>query len=330
MRAHAREGLPWRGVCGIIRAKRAREGSFRAATPHNTGTAAMSTSKDIKNLAHAQEETPEELEALKLWWEAHGNLVTGVLVVLLLAVVGTRQWNRWRENRRVAAMEAFQNANTPEELEETIHAAKSAEVVPLARIRLGNERYARGEWELALASYEEFVRETPKHPLAPLARVGAAHSLEALGRLAEAEKAYADFAGENPESFLAAEAALGEARTLVLQGGEARARGKAMLDLFLTENAGKDWAAYADELLRAIDRLAVPEPAGAAVDAIDAIDATDTVAEESAEEATAVAEETAGKMPALPGEETAGETPAAATDAEEAPAAPEEAPAPEA
>ncbi len=298
----------------------------------------MSTSKDLKNLAHAQQETPEELQALQDWWESHGNAVTIVLVALLVAVLGFRQWNSWRARRDTAAMEALQAASSPEQLEEEIGAARSAAVVPLARLRLANLRSAAGENDLALAAYDAFLADTPSHPLASVARIGRAHVLEALGRLDEAEEAYAAVAGETPASAFIQDATLGQARVLILKGGEEnKARSKAMLDLFLAENADTDWAASADELIRAIDRLEMPEPAPET----DLNAFLDAPAAEAAPEAAEAPATPAAEAPAAPAAEApAPEAPVAeATPAAEAPAAPAaeapaapaaEAPAPEA
>ena len=220
----------------------------------------MSTSKDLKNLAHATEETPEELEELKLWWERHGNIVTTILVALLVVVVGVRQWRSWRQSREQAAMDAMQNAVTADQLEEAAVSSKSAAVTALARLRLAGMRYESGEYELSLEAYEAFLRDSPNHPLVCVAKSGAAHALEALGRLDDAEEAYAAIAEDPTSSPFSADASLGQARVLVLKGTEeSKARGKAMLDLFLAENAGTAWAGSADELLRAIDRLKMPE-----------------------------------------------------------------------
>ena len=69
---------------------------------------AMAT--DMKNLAHAQGDTPEELENLKEWWNEHGNLVTIVLLVVLAAVVGFKQFAAWRERRQANAMAELRQA----------------------------------------------------------------------------------------------------------------------------------------------------------------------------------------------------------------------------
>lgn len=284
----------------------------------------MSTSKDLKNLAHATEETPEELEELKLWWERHGNIVTTILVALLVVVVGVRQWRSWRQSREQAAMDAMQNAVTADQLEEAAVSSKSAAVTALARLRLAGMRYESGEYELSLEAYEAFLRDSPNHPLVCVAKSGAAHALEALGRLDDAEEAYAAIAEDPTSSPFSADASLGQARVLVLKGTEeSKARGKAMLDLFLAENAGTAWAGSADELLRAIDRLKMPERKDDVTAFLDAPAAEAEAPAEGGEKTDAPAED--GEKTDAPAADA--EAPAEGGEKTEAPAAETEAPA---
>ena len=53
-----------------------------------------------------------------------------------------------------------------------------------------------------------------------------------------------------------------QARSLILAGK--KDEGKKVLDLFITENAGTRWAAYADELIKAKNRLVLPSAPAAA------------------------------------------------------------------
>ncbi len=104
---------------------------------------------DMKNLAHAQGDTPEELENLKAWWNEHGNLVTIVLLVVLAAVVGAKQFNSWRERRQANAMAELRQASDPEALEALVRTAP-ASVVPLARLQLGAYNCGRHTYVRAL------------------------------------------------------------------------------------------------------------------------------------------------------------------------------------
>ena len=283
-------------------------------------------STDTKNLAHAQGDTPEELENLKEWWNEHGNLVTIVLLVVLVAVVGFKQLNAWRERRQANAMAELRQAADPEALEALVRSGPKS-VVPLARLQLGAWYYGRRNFDLALDAYQGILDDSPDHALAgPLAAVGVAQCEEALGRVERAAELFAAFAAANTNSYLAPLATIGEARCLVLQGTEeSRAKGKQILDLFLTESPGTAWAAQADEVIRARNRLSVPA-APAAVDVETLLagpgEATADAVADALAEPEAPAPEPAAE-PAPEAEAPAPEAPAA----EPAPEAPAEEPA---
>ena len=127
--------------------------------------------KEDRNLAHAAPETIDELEAFKDWWDAHGNKVTIVLIAVLALVVGFQQFTRWREKSAERAMSAFDQARTPEALEELIAAGKSAAVTPLARLRLAGVYFAEGKYDLSQSVYDAFLKSNGKHPLADVAKL---------------------------------------------------------------------------------------------------------------------------------------------------------------
>lgn len=252
--------------------------------------------KEDRNLAHAAPEAIDELEAFKDWWDAHGNKVTIVLIAILALVVGFQQFTRWREKSAERAMSAFDQARTPEALEEIIAADKSSAVTPLARLRLAGVYYSTEKYDLAQSAYEAFLKKNAKHPLADIAKVGLAHCLEAQGKVAEAAAAFGAFADARPDSFLAATARLGQGRNLILAGSHDE--GKRILDLFIAEKAGTTWAAQADEIVQAIGRIAIPAPSAPMTDIASLFDS----AAVNAEEAEPAAEAAPAPAEAAPGE----------------------------
>jgi predicted negative regulator of RcsB-dependent stress response len=280
--------------------------------------------KEDRNLAHAAPETIDELEAFKDWWDAHGNKVTIVLIAVLALVVGFQQFTRWREKSAERAMSAFDQARTPEALEELIAAGKSAAVTPLARLRLAGVYFAEGKYDLSQSVYDAFLKSNGKHPLADVAKVGLAHCLEAQGKVADAAAAFGAFADARAESFLAPTARLGQGRSLILAGSHDE--GKRILDLFIAEKAGTAWAAQADEIVQAIGRIAVPE-VSAPTDISSLFESAVEVPDAAAAEAAATDEKPAEAAPAEAAPPAA-ENPAEAAPAAEKPA--EAVPAPEA
>ncbi len=52
-------------------------------------------------MAHYDLEEQEQLDTLKTWWKMYGNLVTGVITVIALAMAGWQGWN-WYQNTQAA------------------------------------------------------------------------------------------------------------------------------------------------------------------------------------------------------------------------------------
>jgi predicted negative regulator of RcsB-dependent stress response len=57
-------------------------------------------------------EEQEQLDELKTWWKMYGNLVTGILVVVALAVAGWQGWNWWQRQQAVKASAVFSGLQT--------------------------------------------------------------------------------------------------------------------------------------------------------------------------------------------------------------------------
>lgn len=57
-------------------------------------------------MAHYDLEEQEQIDSLRTWWRMHGNLVTGIVVALSLAVVGWRVWG-WHQTSQSAKAAAL-------------------------------------------------------------------------------------------------------------------------------------------------------------------------------------------------------------------------------
>ena len=141
-----------------------------------------------KNLAHATSaQTPEELVAVKEWWKKHGDRLSTIVLVVLVAIIGYQFYERRVSGKDANASLAYSHAMSVDELENVIATYKSSAVAPLAQIRLASEYYQTQQYDLALEAYEKFLRQYPKHPFAVIAQLGKAHAIEAQGNFAEAE-----------------------------------------------------------------------------------------------------------------------------------------------
>lgn len=50
-------------------------------------------------MAHYDLEEQEQIETLKTWWKMYGNLVTGVITVVCIAVIGWQGWNWYQRGQ---------------------------------------------------------------------------------------------------------------------------------------------------------------------------------------------------------------------------------------
>ena len=216
-----------------------------------------------KNLAHAQKETVPELEELKEFWGKHGDKISYALLAVLVLVIGYQQYGKWRVRNSAESFMELTAADTPELLEQFIAKNQSPDHTALARLRLAKNNYAEGKYQNAKEIYEAFLKAHPRNPQSDIAKIGVAFCAEALGEADEAAKLFKNFADANPDSYLAPQARIGLGRALILAGK--KDEGKQVLDLFITECAGTEWARQADEVLRNRNRLTIPKP----VDQID-------------------------------------------------------------
>ena len=57
-------------------------------------------------------EEQEQLDELKTWWKMYGNLVTGILVAVALAVAAWQGWNWWQRQQSAQASALFSALQT--------------------------------------------------------------------------------------------------------------------------------------------------------------------------------------------------------------------------
>jgi predicted negative regulator of RcsB-dependent stress response len=57
-------------------------------------------------------EEQEQLDELKTWWKMYGNIVTGILLVVALAVAGWQGWNWWQRQQAAQASAVFSALQT--------------------------------------------------------------------------------------------------------------------------------------------------------------------------------------------------------------------------
>ena len=58
-------------------------------------------------MAHYDLEEQEQIDSLKTWWRMYGNLVTGIVTVVALAVIAWQGWNWYQRNQAAQASAVF-------------------------------------------------------------------------------------------------------------------------------------------------------------------------------------------------------------------------------
>lgn len=111
-------------------------------------------------MAHYDLEEQEQLDAIKTWWKMYGNLVTGVVAAIAIAVVGWQGWN-WYQNRQAAQASAIFTA-----LEEAISAKDNGRIKAisgeLTEKFSGTSYAALGAMAAAKASFDAGDLKTAK------------------------------------------------------------------------------------------------------------------------------------------------------------------------
>lgn len=181
-------------------------------------------------MAHYDLEEQEQIDSIKAWWNAYGNLVTMLLLALAVAVVGWRGWNWYQDGEAGKAAAVF------DALEQAVDARDAQKIKGLAgelTEKHGRTSYAgmgamiaarhsfdNGDLKTAKAQLN-WVAENGREEVRDLARLRLAAVLldeqayeEALKQLsAKPAEAFAARFDEMKGDVLAAQGKKGEART---------------------------------------------------------------------------------------------------------------------
>src|SRR5450759_3109707 len=112
---------------------------------------------------------------------------------------------------------------------------------------MGREMYQAGDYAGAVALYQRFEKEFPKHPLKAVAGMGQIQCKEAMGQVTEAAEAYTRFAQVKAGHYLAPLATLGRARCLAVMGRGEDAR--QVYEEFIAANPKSPWAREAEDAI---------------------------------------------------------------------------------
>ena len=176
-------------------------------------------------------EEQEQLDELKTWWKMYGNLVTGILVAVALAVVAWQGWNWWQRQQSVQASALFSGLQTAvaqkdakrarelageliDKYSATAYAGMGALLAARAQVDAGDAKNARVQLAWAAENAKDAgLRELARLRLAAVLLDEKAYD-EALKQLAaEPAAAFAPRFAELRGDILAGQGKTAEART---------------------------------------------------------------------------------------------------------------------
>ena len=159
---------------------------------------------------------PEFIPVIE-WWEKDGKQTVIWLVAALAIFGGYKGWQAKTAATKAAASDALVSAYTTEEIEQAVANYGSKAAGGALKLRLAKSYYDAGNYEGALAQYEDAAKgDLEGFEAIPV--VGKAQCLEALGKTDEALAAFDAFAEANPKAYLTLTAQLGGARCVAAKG----------------------------------------------------------------------------------------------------------------
>lgn len=176
-------------------------------------------------------EEQEQLDELKTWWKMYGNLVTGILVAVALAVVAWQGWNWWQRQQSAQASALFSGLQTAamqrdakrsrelageliDKFSSTSYAGMGAMLAARAQLEAGDAKNARAQLTWAAENAKDpGLRELARLRLAAVMLDEKAYD-DALKQLAaEPAAAFAPRFAEMRGDVLAAQGKTAEARS---------------------------------------------------------------------------------------------------------------------
>lgn len=183
-----------------------------------------------------QHEVTQVLEFLK----RYGKLIGAGIVAAAIAIIVSQNMAARKAADIAEAENMFQQARTPQQLEDLIETYPATPTAPIALLNLAKQLFNEGEIAQARVQYERFLKEYKNSDQLPMAEFGLAHCTEAAGDAAAAADTFRDFLAAHPGDYLEAPAVLALARCLEQSGQTDRAR--ITLEDFLAQNAASAWS----------------------------------------------------------------------------------------
>jgi len=215
----------------------------------NTMTDKKKTSEEPAPQGHHH----DELAEVKQFIETYGKPAVTALLVVMIAIGAFQMYTTRKQNRIDESARQLAAARSIPDFEAVYANYGKTKAAPRALLAAAKLYYDNANYEIAIAKYEEFLREFPEDRMVSTAELGRIFCIEARNynaAIEEASAAYAAFAVANPDSFLAPQAIFGQARCLEQLGKLDEAR--AIYEDFIAKQAESAWVIRAEDLLEQV------------------------------------------------------------------------------
>jgi tetratricopeptide (TPR) repeat protein len=174
-----------------------------------------------------------------IFWEKHGRKVVSIIVAVLALGVAAFLWQKRAAQEEENAAARLAEARDAVSLQRIIQDYQGKNVAAAAMIRLGDIYFRDGKYSEAVAVYQKFLTEYPRHPFVQSARLGLAAVQEAQGDLQAAKEQYLQLASSDPTGYVSLAARMGAARCAEAVGQTKEAR--KMYEELLPAAQGSPW-----------------------------------------------------------------------------------------
>lgn len=142
-----------------------------------------------------------------LFWEEHSSKIILALVVAAAIVIALTAWQCSHHSKLTSAEEAFA-AVTDDNYRSVIESYPDTPTAARALLITAHQEFTAGRYDEAIALYERFGNQFPKHPYVEVVGYNIAACLEAKGEYQRAADAYDKFSKSHQQSYLAPSARL--------------------------------------------------------------------------------------------------------------------------
>lgn len=207
----------------------------------------MDKDQDPKHTNPHQELEQHEVKQVLNFLKHYGSMIGIGVLAAAVAILASRGLSHRQANKMTQAEALLVSAQSPQQLEEVVDRYKSTPAAPVALLDLAKTYFNDGDFFQARAQYERFLKKYKSHDLRPIAEFGLASCTAADGDFNGAAERFADFIKAQDGHYLQPLATLEMARAL--QQANRLDEARIVLEDFLTENPGSQWAGPAASML---------------------------------------------------------------------------------